>query len=63
MANDHIGVLSHPGHPLAAVDTPKAPVPCKKYGQNPTKIQPHFMTIFDYPKLRWDSDDYSMMTL
>ena len=28
MANDHIGVLSHPGQPLATVGTPKDADPC-----------------------------------
>ena len=38
MGNGYIGVLSHPGHPLAAVDTPKAADSCQKWGQNPLII-------------------------
>ena len=30
MDNGHIWVLSQPGHPLAAIDTPKAADPCQK---------------------------------
>ena len=60
MGNGYIEIRSHPGHPLAAVDTPKAPDPYQKYSPNPPKIQP--LNIFESPKLRWDSDDHSMMT-
>ena len=48
MGNGYIGVQRHPGHPLAAVDTPKAPKA--------------FMTIFDCPKFGRDPDDYPMLT-
>ena len=36
--NEEFGVLCHPGHPLAAVDTPKAADSCQKWGQNPLII-------------------------
>ena len=45
MGNGYVGVLSHPGCPLAAEGTLKTNNPCQKKGQNSPEILLNFATL------------------